>query len=166
MLVIAAVSNDRAALDWARDWASSSFGEILLESERFAFVETTYYEATMGAGLLKTFFAFRDLITPDKLGSVKQMSNEVELRYARNSDSPQQRPLNLDPGYLSESKLVLASTKDHAHRIYLGDGIFAEVTLRYRDRQWQSWEWTYPDYRRDDYQAFFTECRKALRQRS
>ena len=51
---------------------------------------------------------------------------------------------------------MLASTKDHAHRIYLGDGIYAEVTLAYRQRQWQPLEWTYPDYRRDDYQEFFT----------
>jgi hypothetical protein len=165
MLIIAAVSNDHAAIDWARDWASSSFGELLLESERFAFVETDYYEATMGEGLMKAFFAFRDWIRPDELAAIKRMTNEVEALCARQSNSPQQRPLNLDPGYLTESKLVLASTKDHAHRIYLREGIFAEVTLRYRHRQWQPWEWTYPDYRREDYQAFFSQCRDALRAR-
>lgn len=72
------------------------------------------------------------------------------------------RPLNLDPGYLTPAKLVLASTKDHAHRIYLRDGIFAEVTLVYRKGKWQPLEWTYPDYRRDDYQQFFTRCRERL----
>ena len=72
------------------------------------------------------------------------------------------RPLNLDPGYITPAKLVLASTKDHAHRIYLRDGIFAEVTLVYRQRKWQPLEWTYPDYRRDDYQRFFTQCREWL----
>ena len=163
MLLIAAVSNDPAALDWAREWASSSFGELLMESERFAFVETKYYEATMGEGLKKTFFAFRDLVSPGQLAAVKRMTNEVEALYARQNETAHPRPLNLDPGYLTESKLVLASTKDHAHRIYLSDGIFAEVTLRYRNRQWQPWDWTYPDYRREDYQAFFTQCREALR---
>ena len=72
------------------------------------------------------------------------------------------RPLNLDPGYITPAKLVLASTKDHAHRIYLRDGIYAEVTLSFRGRKWQPLEWTYPDYRRDDYQRFFTECREWL----
>jgi hypothetical protein len=71
--------------------------------------------------------------------------------------------LNLDPGYITQAKLVLASTKDHAHRIYLADGIFAEVTLSYKHRRWQPHEWTFPDYRRDDYQAFFTQCRDYLR---
>ena len=75
---------------------------------------------------------------------------------------PGPRHLNLDRGYLTPAKLVLASTKDHAHRIYLRDGIFAEVTLVYRQRKWQPLEWTYPDYRRDDYQAFFTQCREWL----
>jgi hypothetical protein len=163
MLILAAISNEPAALDWARHWAISSFGQIARESERFAFVETSYYSGTMGEDLSKTFLAFGDLISPDTLRAVKCMTNEAEALYARQSNSEHQRPLNLDPGYLNESKLVLASTKDHAHRLYLGDGIFAEVTLRFRDRHWQPWDWTYPDYRRKDYQEFFTECRKFLR---
>jgi hypothetical protein len=73
------------------------------------------------------------------------------------------RPLNLDPGYLTPAKLVLASTKDHAHRIYLSRGIYAEVTLFYKDRHWQPREWTFPDYRRADYQEFFSQCRAYLR---
>ena len=165
MLVIAAVSNDRAALDWARNWVSSSFGQILLESQRFDFGETDYYEATMGPQLMKTFFACRDLISPEQLAAIKRTANIAEATHAQQSNSPHPRPLNLDPGYLSESKLVLASTKDHAHRIYLGDGIYAEITLRYRNRQWQPWEWTYPDYRRADFQEFFAECREAFRAR-
>ena len=68
--------------------------------------------------------------------------------------------MNIDPGYLTQAKLVLASTKDHAHRIYLDRGIFAEVTLFYKDRHWQHRDWTFPDYRRADYHAFFDECRQ------
>ena len=72
-------------------------------------------------------------------------------------------PLNLDPGYVTLAKLVLASTKDHAHRIYLADCIYAEVTLSYRGGAWQPFEWTYPDYRRADFHVFFTRCRELLR---
>jgi hypothetical protein len=63
---------------------------------------------------------------------------------------------------MTPAKLVLASTKDHAHRIYLSQGIYAEVTLFYRDREWQAREWTFPDYRRADYHAFFDACRNYL----
>ena len=70
--------------------------------------------------------------------------------------------MNFDPGYITAAKLVLASTKDHAHRIYLQRGIYAEVTLAFRHRQWQPLDWTYPDYRREDYQQFFSQCRQMV----
>ncbi|MFP6659163.1 MAG: DUF4416 family protein, partial [Pirellulales bacterium] len=88
-----------------------------------------------------------------------------EQQYAVEAQTAELRPLNIDPGYLSRGKLVLASTKDHSHRIYLRDGIFAEATLYYKDRQWQSREWTFPDYRRADYHAFFERCRDYLKGR-
>ena len=73
------------------------------------------------------------------------------------------RPLNLDPGYLTPAKLVLASTKDFAHRIYLSQGIFAEITLQYQHQRWKHHEYTFPDYRRADYQRFFSACRELLK---
>jgi hypothetical protein len=76
-----------------------------------------------------------------------------------NLTSQETRPVNIDPGYITAAKLVLASTKDHAHRIYLGQGIFAEITLMYRHGRWEAHEWTFPDYRRGDYHAFFTQAR-------
>ena len=105
---------------------------------------------------------FEQLIDPAALAEIKRQTNEWEAEYAALGRHPEPRPLNLDPGYITPAKLVLASTKDHAHRIYLRDGIYAEVTLAYRQRQWQPLEWTYPDYRRDDYQRFFSECRNWL----
>ena len=83
-----------------------------------------------------------------------------EEEYATTTEWPESRPLNLDPGYVTDAKLVLASTKNHAHRIYLDSGIYAEVTLYYQGRQWKHWNWTYPDYRRSDYYEFFTSCRE------
>ncbi len=97
------------------------------------------------------------------LSGVKCRTNEWEVEYAKQADHSEARPLNLDPGYLTLAKLLLASTKDHAHRIYLERGIYAEVTLNYRRRDWRSLDWTYPDYCREDYHEFFSRCRELLR---
>ncbi len=163
LFLVAAFSRYPAALDWARTWCESAWGRIVLESERFDFSETDYYDESMGAGQQKTFFALEKLIDPAELSSRKIASNSAELVYATDHAADVLRPLNLDPGYITESKLVLASTKNHAHRIYLSQGIYAEITLRYRGGQWQNWDWTYPDYQRQDFKAFFQECREYLR---
>jgi hypothetical protein len=185
---MAAFSRHEAALDWARQRAVEAWGPIALESPRFDFTETHYYDATMGQGLKKCFFAFQRPFEPERLVEVKFQTNGWEeeyvaapvilsaaknlgrncgadeiLRCAQNDGVLQvcePRPLNLDPGYLTLGKLVLASTKDFAHRIYLSRGIYAEVTLQYKHKQWRHHEYTFADYRRADYQAFFTECRE------
>lgn len=162
LLILAASSRYPAALDWARDLVAGPFGSVTLTSPPFDFTETNYYAATMGPDLKKQFFACGQFIDPGELAAIKRRTNDWEAEYAAHAVHPEPRPLNLDPGYITAAKLVLASTKDHAHRIYLGQGIYAEVTLSYRGGRWQPFEWTYPDYRRDDYQAFFTECRKTL----
>jgi hypothetical protein len=162
LLLVAVSSRYAEALDWSRERFESSFGPVALASEAFGFTETEYYTATMGTELKKQFFTFGQLVDPGQLAGVKRQSNDWEAEYAALARHPEPRPLNLDPGYITPAKLVLASTKDHAHRMYVGDGIFAEVTLSYRSRRWQPMEWTYPDYRRDDYQRFFTECRTWL----
>lgn len=162
LLLIAAFSRYPEALDWTQNWACERFGPVALRSPRFDFTETDYYEALMGDGLIKQFWAFEQLMDPACLADLKNASNQAESAYRDVSQFRQPRPLNIDPGYMTLSKLVLASTKNHAHRIYLRDGIFAEITLRYRQRCWQPWEWTYPDYRRPDFAAFFEECRACL----
>jgi hypothetical protein len=162
LLLVATCSRYDAALDWVRDRAVHQYGSSVFTSEPFEFTETDYYTQTMGTGLKKQFLAFKRLIDSATLASIKRETNDYEAEYAALGRHAEPRPLNLDPGYLTPAKLVLASTKDHAHRIYLRDGIFAEVTLVYRRRIWQPLEWTYPDYRRDDYQRFFTECREWL----
>ncbi|GAG31998.1 unnamed protein product [marine sediment metagenome] len=184
--ILAAFSQSLEALTWAKQTASEAWGPIVLESEPFEFVETDYYEPSMGPGLKKQFFAFENLLDPGELPAIKRQTNEWEAVYAKmeedrarqggqtpdgtatsnqEDDKGQQieRPLNLDPGYITEAKLVLASTKDHAHRIYLSEGIYAEVTLHYQGREWRHRDWTFPDYRREDYQVFFTTCRNELR---
>jgi hypothetical protein len=164
LLILAVTSRHDEALSWSSERGAQRFGSIALASLAFAFTETDYYTATMGTGLKKQFLAFEQLVDPANLAAVKRQTNAWEAEYAALGRHSEPRPLNLDPGYITPAKLVLASTKDHSHRIYLGDGIFAEVTLSYRAGRWQPLEWTYPDYRRADYQQFFTICRSRILQ--
>jgi hypothetical protein len=160
---VAAFSRYGDALDWARQRAIAECGGVVLESERFSHEETMFYEPTMGRGLLKTFFAFERLIDPAAIACLKHRANAWEEEYKAASSWPEPRPLNIDPGYLTQAKLVLATTKDRDHRVYLDRGIFAEVTLHYHHGAWHERPWTYPDYRRADYHRFFVECRDWLR---
>jgi hypothetical protein len=162
LLIVAAFSRYEPALDWTQATLTSHWGPLLFASPRFQFTETDYYASTMGPELLKQFFAFSTLIPPDRLPDLKLQTNSLEAAYARMGGHSEPRPLNLDPGYLTPAKLVLASTKDHAHRLYVGQGIYAEITLRYHRGAWQPWQWTYPDYRRADFHQFFCRCRDWL----
>jgi hypothetical protein len=165
LLIMAAFSRHHVALDWARETASHHCGPVALESERFVHDETTFYQSSMGEGLHKTFFAFERLIDPAAIVELKHLSNAWEDEYKAATSWPQERPLNIDPGYLTEAKLVLATTKDRDHRLYLDRGIYTEGTLYFHRGAWQTRPWTYPDYRRADYHLFFTRCREYLRQR-
>ena len=117
----------------------------------------------MGLGLQKQFAVFEQLIEADSLADIKLFTNELEdaIRLERAYAEP--RPLNLDPGILSLGKFMLATTKDQAHRIYLGRGIFAEVTLRYGGGAFQPWPWTYADYRQELVLTFMNRAREFYR---
>ena len=132
------------------------WGEIDYHSPLFNFDYTDYYEKEMGRGIKKKFISFENLISPQDLKDIKLQTNQVEEKFKVEG----KRKVNLDPGYLSLSKVILASTKDYYHRIYLGEGIYAEVTLHYRGGTFNSFPWTYPDYRSDEYQRVFQEIRK------
>lgn len=164
LLFMAAFSRYETALEWAKRHAECHWGPIALISEPFPFTQTRYYEQTMGTDLHKCFIAFQRLIDPAELIAMKHQTNTWEQEYQKVSDWSESRPLNLDPGYLTEAKLILASTKDRDHRLYLGRGIYADQTLYFRRGIWQARDWTYPDYRCATYHAFFTRCRDYLRQ--
>ncbi len=165
LLVVAAFSRHAAALAWARERLEAAFGPPAAVGEPFEFNLTGYYEAEMGPGLRKQFVAFDRLVAADCLSVVKQQTNELEAELARSASFPEARPLNVDPGLLSLGKFVLATTKDQSHRVYLGDGIFGEVTLRYRDGAFEPWPWTYADYRLPGTLAFFQSARDHYRAR-
>ncbi|MCE9528514.1 MAG: DUF4416 family protein, partial [Planctomycetales bacterium] len=138
LLICAAFSRYPAALDWGKQQAEQAWGPIALASDLFDHQETRYYDASMGTDLKKTFWAFEWLIDPANLPGLKLQTNTLEDFYKQVMDHPEPRPLNLDPGYLTEAKLVLASTKDRDHRIYLRDGIYAEGTLYFHQGAWKT----------------------------
>ena len=166
MLLMAASSRYPEALAWAARRAEAAWGPLAPSSPAFDFTETAYYRTTMGEGLFKQFLAAERLIDPAELPEIKLATNAWEAEYTELAAHPEPRPLNLDPGYLTPAKLVLASTKDHSHRLYLGRGIYGEVTLYFKAGSWQAREWTYPDYRRADFQAYFMQLRQMLQARS
>lgn len=146
-------------LDEAQGVLEWIFGPIDFLSDLLPFDHTTYYEPEFGPGLMRRILAFERLIDPGALADIKRTTNQLEQRWEVNG----RRQVNIDPGYVCLGKLVLASTKDHSHRIYLRDGIYAEVTLRFQGGRFQPWEWTYPDYASPTYCAMFERIREIYR---
>ena len=135
-----------------------TFSTIEIKSEPYDFSGfTDYYESEMGKGLIKLFVVFSDLQPPEALPNFKINSNQIESKFILNS----KRQLNIDPGYVSEAKVVLATTKNYDHRIYLGEGIFGDIHLKFTNKVFQSQPWTYPDYKQEKVIQFFMELRQS-----
>src|SRR5262245_59187561 len=165
LLVVAVFSRHGDALAWGRRRLEECFGPIALVGEPFAFHHTAYYESSMGPGLLKQLLAFERLAAPDCLPDAKHRTNALEKELAAAGTYPEPRPLNLDPGLLSLGKFVLATMKDQAHRIYLRDAVFAEVTLKFTAGAWEPWPWTYADYREPCVHHWLATAREYYRER-
>ena len=135
-------------------------GAVGLKSEPLPFTHTSYYNNEMGPGLTRQWLAFDALIKPDELAALKSWTNELEEKTLNDREG---RMVNIDPGIVSLSSLILASTKNYSHRIYLSDGIYAEVTLIYKDNHFNYLEWTYPDYREKKALDFFSNVRELLK---
>ncbi len=138
------------------------FGPIDLRSLRRPFTESVYYEQEMGPELDRCWVSFEKLVTESDIASIKNVTNAIERDLAGDDG---RRRVNLDPGYLVPSRLVLATTKDFAHRIYLADGIYGEVTLMWRHDAFIPMEWTYSDYCSEDATEFFVAARERLMER-
>lgn len=138
-------------------------GPIDFTSELLPFTSTNYYEVEMGPNIQRQFISFERLIDAATLAEMKLFTNAVEQTFAVKNPEGDTRRVNLDAGYLCLAKLVLASTKDHAHRIYLRDGIYSEITLRFYRKTFQPWEWSYPDYRLPTYITIFNHIREIYR---
>jgi hypothetical protein len=160
-LVVAVLSSRPGILPEARKALEDLYGPVGFASEPVPWGFTTYYDREMGPGILRLFWAFDRLVDPAELASIKLATNRIEDAL-REDDG---RKLNLDPGMLSHSRFVLATTKDGAHRIPLRDGIYAEVTLVFERGGFRPLPWTYPDYRSDGVRAVLKTIRDRYRER-
>jgi hypothetical protein len=132
------------------------FGPIDLVSRWLPFDYTDYYTREMGAPLYRRMVAFKRLIDQEQLPDIKHLTNAIEDDHA----APAGRVVNIDPGYLLLERLVLATGKNYSHRIYLRRGIYADLTLIYRQGRFESLPWTYPDYADVQLQDFLFKVRK------
>lgn len=139
----------------ARSALAVSFGDIDLATEPKAWEASGYYAEELGARPWRQYVAHVELHAAEDLPLRKLRANELEGHWRRANG----RAVNLDPGYVDLQKLVLASTKDASHRIYLGVGIFAESTLRFVSGRFEPWAYTYRDYAEDEALEFFTRVR-------
>jgi hypothetical protein len=146
-----------ADLSVAKTTLENWYGPIETESEIFDFIHSEYYADEMGLDLKKQFVIFKNLIRPEQISDIKLKTNELEQSFLKNGN----RQVNVDPGYITAAKLVLATTKNYMHRIYLRDGIFADVHLKVSNRRFVPNEWTYPDYQTPEALAFFNQVRRA-----
>jgi len=132
------------------------FGKISQISEKYDFSFTDYYDEEMGKRPERWFIVFQDLIDPQNLAEIKIQTNQIEEFFAKDG----KRRINLDPGILSLSNFILATTKDRSHRIPLKKGIYGEVTLIYKDKKFNALDWTYADYRSEKFEELFKAYRE------
>lgn len=130
------------------------YGIIDFRTIKIPFTHTKYYK-NIGSSLFKIFISFKILINREDIVKIKLYTNKLEDKFSGNK----RRKINIDPGYLTLSNVYLASCKDYFHRIYIGKGVYLENEYRYVNKSYQPWDWTYPDYKNDEYLNFFYNIR-------
>lgn len=133
------------------------FGEIDFVSEKLPFDFTDYYAQEMGKNLFRHFITFEPLVSRESLPDIKLITNRLEEKFAGSGGN---RRINIDPGYLCQAHVILATTKGYAHRPYLAKGLYADLTLICRNKSFQPLDWTYPDYRQEGTIQLFNQIRK------
>lgn len=154
-LFTAVLFSDSVLLKKAETLLTGLYGEVDHVSRDFSFDISDYYLPEMGAPIYRKFFSFHRLISPESIAAVKLETNEIESALAVDG----QRKVNLDPGYLDYDKLVLASAKYNAQKIYLSHGIWADLTLRYEKGAFHAYPWSFPDFKSGMYNSVFMEIR-------
>ena len=164
-LFVSLLTAEEALVPACLDALSLLYGPVDHLTDPAPWTATDYYQDEMGAGLSRYFAFFERTADPGVLPALKHAALLLEERFSITVSSRRCRRINLDPGYLTEAKVVLSSTKDYSHRVYIGDGLYAETTLQYRGGRYRPSGITYPDYREDGTIELFMHMRKMLRQK-
>jgi len=162
-LIISIITSDRCLFSLYKEELIKRFGEVDIESNIQPFNFTDYYEEEFGKNLMQKLFSFYTLIKQDGLAEIKTITNSIENNFKneniKNDIIHHKRKINLDPGYITLDKYILASTKNGPSRIYLNQGIYAEITLRFINKSFVTCEYTYPNYKTNEYINFLNEVR-------
>lgn len=150
------IFNDQGPMAAIEKELRDVLGPIEDRSATKPFLHSDYYQKEMGKNLSRYFLLFQPLASRGQLPEVKLQTNEIETRHARQGD----RTVNIDPGYIALEHIVLATTKGFAHRLYLGKGIFGDLTLMFENGSFHGLPWTYPDYRSEEIIALCTSWRQ------
>jgi hypothetical protein len=155
-LVASMIFKDKNFLHLAEEKVKKLYGPLEDLDKTASFDYTDYYYEEMGKPLLRKLICFKKLVDLENISKIKLTTNRIENRTSING----RRTVNIDPGYVTEAKLVLLTTKDYTHRVYAGGRIFAESTLFYQDGSFRSWPWTYPDYASGELKSYFENVRE------
>lgn len=159
LLLVSVLGHDDDQLLAVFPELEKQFGPLDCLTPKLPFDFSPYYEREMGRPLCRRLAVFAEPFHREQLPAVKNLTNSLEGRLA---DPSGRRTVNLDPGYLAIEHLVLATTKKSYHRPYLGEGIYADLTLIYQHGGYRALPWTYPDYASEYYTGFFAEVRSKL----
>lgn len=141
-LVLSILTPDKGSVDVAAPTIIQQLGPVEDKVGPINFEFTSYYDREMGPGIRRWIWVFARLVSRSDLAGIKCLTNKIEQSYTVDG----KRRFNLDPGLMTLGNFVLATGKDNAHRIYLGEGIFADLTLIFQGGTYRPLEWTYPDY--------------------
>ncbi len=163
-LIIGLLSSNSDYFEKAIRHLIYDFGDIDKESSEIPFSYTHYYDKEMGGNIIRKWISFIDLIYENDLPEIKLHTNDLEQLYK--PEYYEGRVVNIDPGFIALDKLVLATTKNYAHRIYMSEGIYGEVTLNFKkDSGFAPNPWTYPDYKDPKNMEFFNIIREDLKEK-
>jgi hypothetical protein len=160
-LIVGIISSQGAVFERTEEALTAVYGPVDIKSEAFPFNLTDYYAKQMGQGLLRQFLGFSKLVPPGSLSEIKVRTNALEDAIRQSFARPE-RVVNIDPGILTASALIMATAKNFAHRIPLQGGVYAHLELLFSRSSVKLLSWTYPDFKQEGYLTFFTEARRAL----
>ncbi len=163
-LIIGLLSGEKEILEKTRGLLVEKFGPEEEVLSPIPFIWTNYYQDEIGDNPLRCFIAYENQIAREQMVEIIRYTNELELAQASIdiAGGNIKRPVNIDPGYMTLGQFFLATTKDQRQRVYIRDGIYIEPTLFFQEGKFRPFDWTYPDYRSEEYQSFFQAARAKL----